>query len=129
MKYSATGSHEIQRVPTSTVLVSLLGLASTSCSLLDALPEPVSQAPKLAAVTADLKRVAAETKLTNPLEVAGPIEARPATVAPWIFCLRSRTPDLASRQTYALFYRDLKLVSYRFSAIVDRCDEQPFSPF
>lgn len=110
------------------LFAALLGLTTTSCSVLDALPEPTSQAPKLAAVMPDLKRVAAEAKLAEPLEYAGPIEAKPATVAPWIFCLRSRAPNQATQQTYALFYRDLKFVSSRFSAIVDRCDVQQFVP-
>jgi hypothetical protein len=96
--------------------------------VLDALPDESDKAPKLGIAAPDLKKVAAEAKLGAPLEVAGPIEADPMTVAPWIICLRSAAPDV-SRQTYALFYRGTKLVSYRFAAIVDRCDEQAFTPF
>jgi hypothetical protein len=99
MNHSATGSHSGRRVPIGPISAGLLCLALASCSVLEALPEPVSQAPKLAAVTADLKRVAAELKLTSPLEVAGPIEASPVTVAPWIVCLRRRSPDQAAHQT------------------------------
>ncbi|WP_322513825.1 hypothetical protein SR870_12150 [Rhodopseudomonas palustris] len=106
----------------------LLGLLLMSCSsILEAIPEPSGPAPSLAAVAAELRRVAAEAKLPDPLEFGGPIEAAPVTVAPWIICLRSATPGPA-RPTYALFYRDAKLVSWRFSAIVDRCEEQTFSP-
>jgi hypothetical protein len=107
----------------------VLALALAGCSsILDALPDGSDKAPKLAVVAVDIKKVANEAKLAPPLEVAGPIEADPVTVAPWVFCLRSAAPD-TSRQTYALFYRGYKLVSSRFAAIVDRCDEQSFKPF
>ncbi|ABD06231.1 conserved hypothetical protein [Rhodopseudomonas palustris HaA2] len=100
----------------------------TACSsFLESLPEPPGQTPTIEAATADLKRIAGEVKLIEPLEVAGPIQAEPATVAPWIICLRSTSPD-QSRQIYALFYRDTKLVSSRFAAIVDRCELQSFVP-
>jgi hypothetical protein len=104
------------------------GLALSACSsVLDVFPEPAAKAPSLSAVTLDLKKVVTETKISEPIEVAGPYEADPVTVAPWIICLRSAAQD-QGRPTYALFYRGLTLVTYRFSAIVDRCDEQAFKP-
>lgn len=107
----------------------VLALLLTSCSsMLDAIPETAGEAPSLAAAADGIRKVAAEAKLLEPLEFGGPIEASPVTVAPWIICLRSTTPGPA-RPTYALFYRDAKLVSWRFSAIVDRCEEQTFAPF
>jgi hypothetical protein len=99
-----------------------------SCSsVLEAIPDSAGQAPNPTAAVAEIKKIAADAKLAEPLEIGGPIEASPVTVAPWILCLRSATPGPA-RPTYALFYRDGKLVSWRFSAIVDRCEEQKFSP-
>ncbi|KPG01522.1 hypothetical protein IP86_03655 [Rhodopseudomonas sp. AAP120] len=105
-----------------------LAVLLMSCSsILEALPETAGQAPSLTAAAEGIRKVAAEAKLAEPLELGGPIEANPVTVAPWIICLRSATPG-PTRSTYALFYRDAKLVSWRFSAIVDRCEEQTFSP-
>lgn len=105
------------------------GLALAGCSsILDVLPDGGDKAPKAAVTAVDLKRVGEETKLPQPWEVAGPIEADPVTVTPWIVCLRSKAPD-QTRQTYALFYKSGKLETYRFAAIVDRCDVQSFRPF
>ncbi|MBI5132540.1 MAG: hypothetical protein HZA66_24125 [Rhodopseudomonas palustris] len=111
------------RIPTA--IIGCLALAGCS-SILESIPEPADQAPSITSASADIKRIASEAKLTEPLEVAGPIEANPTTVAPWIICVRSSSPD-QSRQTYALFYRNLKLVSSRLSAIVDRCELQTFA--
>jgi hypothetical protein len=110
-----------------TGIVAMLALSGCS-SVLDALPDGGDKAPKPAAVAVDVAKVGKETKLPQPWEIAGPIEADPVTVAPWIVCLRSKAPD-QTRQTYALFYRGDKLETHRFSAIVDRCDEQSFRPF
>lgn len=110
-----------------TLTIILSSIALGGCSgILEGIPEPAAQAPTLKSAAADIKRVAVEAKLPEPLEVAGPIEAKPATVAPWIVCVRSRTQDQPS-QTYALFYRELKLISSRPAAIVDRCDTQTFA--
>jgi hypothetical protein len=111
------------------ILAAILGcLAMAACSsFLEQLPEPADPAPTLASATAEIKRVAGEAKLLPPIEVAGPIEAKPTTVAPWIICVRSKSPE-QSRQIYALFYREMKLVSSRMSAIVDRCEQQTFAP-
>ncbi|MCD0422646.1 MAG: hypothetical protein QM576_00940 [Rhodopseudomonas sp.] len=104
-------------------------LALAGCSsILDALPDGGEKAPKAAVMSVDLKKVGEETKLPQPWQIAGPIEADPVTVTPWIVCLRSNAPDQA-RQTYALFYKGGKLQSYRFAAIVDRCDQQSFRSF
>ncbi|MGP9813751.1 hypothetical protein ACTZWT_19755 [Rhodopseudomonas sp. NSM] len=109
-------------------LAAMIGcLALASCSVLEAIPEPANQAPSITTATADIKRIAGEAKLAEPLEVAGPIEAEPATVAPWIVCVRSSSPE-QSRQTYALFYRDVKFVSSRPAAIIDRCEQHSFAP-
>lgn len=111
------------------LVAGLAGLALAGCSsILDVLPDGGDKAPKAAATAVDLKRVGEETKLPQPWEIAGPIEADPVTVTPWIVCLRSKAPD-QTRQTYALFYKSGKLETYRFAAIVDRCDVQSFRPF
>lgn len=105
-----------------------VSLVLAGCSsALDALPDAAEAAPARATYEADAKRIGAETKLTTPLEIAGPLEAKPMTVTHWLVCLRSTSPDQA-RQTYALFYRNAKFDSYRFTAITDRCDEQTFRP-
>ncbi|RJF70770.1 hypothetical protein [Rhodopseudomonas palustris] len=109
---------------TLTIILSSIMLGACS-GILEGIPEPAAEAPTIKSATADIKRVAAEAKLPDPLEVAGPIEAKPATVAPWIVCVRSSTQAPAN-QTYALFYRDIKLISSRPAAIVDRCDTQAF---
>lgn len=98
-----------------------------ACSVLESVPEPASQAPTIKSATAEIKAVAKDAKLIDPLQVAGPFEADPMTVAPWIICIRSSSPEQA-RQVYALFYRGTKLVSSRQSAIVDRCELQTFKP-
>lgn len=108
-------------------LAACFALAGCS-SILDALPDGGDKAPKAAVMAVDLKKVGDEAKLPQPWEIAGPIEADPVTVTPWIVCLRSKAPD-QTRQTYALFYKSGKLETYRFAAIVDRCDIQSFRAF
>jgi hypothetical protein len=110
-------------------------LASAACSssVLESIPEPGEQhsntdpRPNIKTSAAEIKRIAAEAKLSEPLQVAGPLAADPMTVAPWIICVRGKVNDPA-QPTYALFYRDLKLVASKPSAIVDRCDTQTFAP-
>lgn len=110
-----------------TLTTILSSIALGACSgILEGIPEPAAEAPTIKSSLADIKRIAGEAKLPEPLEAAGPVEAKPTTVAPWIVCVRSTTHSQA-QQTYALFYRDLKLVSSRPAAIVDRCDTQTFA--
>ncbi|WP_420132116.1 hypothetical protein [Rhodopseudomonas sp.] len=106
--------------------ISAAGLLG-ACSVLESIPEPAAQAPTVKSATAEIKSVARDAKLADPLQVAGPFEADPMTVAPWIICVRSTSPEQA-RLVYALFYRGTKLVSSRQSAIVDRCELQTFTP-
>jgi hypothetical protein len=108
------------------VLASVLCLGLSGCShAIDNLPD-AGDPPAVFAVVTDIKAVALEAKLANPLEVAGPIRAHPISSVPWIICLRSQLPDTASNRTYALFFKDRKLVSSRMTALVDECESQKF---
>jgi len=108
------------------VLASLLFMGLAGCSsVLDALPDG-GEPPVILAVATSIREAAKEAKLLNPLEVAGPIRAHPISSVPWIVCLRSQAPDSSSNRTYALFFKDSKLVSFRMTAIVDQCASQNF---
>ncbi|OCK57481.1 hypothetical protein [Bradyrhizobium sp. LMTR 3] len=102
-----------------------IGLAGCS-SALDALPDG-GEPPVLSAVTGVIRTVAAEAKLSSPLEVAGPIRAHPISSDPWIICVRSQAPDSHLNRTYAIFFKDGKFVSFRMTALVDQCDSQKFT--
>jgi hypothetical protein len=100
--------------------VSLAGCSS----IFDEIDQQVIAAPQLPNVAASIKTVAAQYHLAQPLEFAGPIEAAPVSLVPWIVCLRSAT---APKETYALFYKADAYVSSRISTIADRCDGQAYS--
>jgi hypothetical protein len=108
------------------VFLLCIGLAGCSTAL-DA-PLDDGEPPVISAVVSDIKKTAAEAKLDNPLAVAGPIHANPISSVPWIICLRSQAPGPSPSRTYALFFKDSKLVSYRMTAIVDHCESQTFAP-
>jgi hypothetical protein len=82
--------------------------------------------PVISAVTTAIRTASTEAKLSDLLEVAGPIHAHPISSVPWIICVRSQAPDSPLNRTYALFFRDGKLVSSRMTAIVDQCDSQKY---
>jgi hypothetical protein len=103
-----------------------LGLAGCS-SELDALPD-IGDQPNISAMAAKIREVAAEAKLANPIEVAGPIRANPISSIPWIICVRSHAPDTPLNRIYALFFKDGKYVSSRMTAVVDQCESQQFTP-
>jgi hypothetical protein len=84
-------------------------------------PDPVKAA-------ATLKSVAAQAKLQEPVEVSDPIKAPAISLMPWIICLRSGATEASRRITYSVFYRNDDMQSFRLSAIVERCETQPFSP-
>jgi hypothetical protein len=104
-----------------------LVLAACS-SIVEDLPQKEHPAPFLSTSILDLKKAAAEAKLAEPLEVAGPIEAHPISSAPWIICLRSGASEQSSRRVYSVFFKDSRYDSMRLSVIVDRCEEQTFVP-
>jgi hypothetical protein len=104
-------------------------LALTACSaILDEIPQKVDPPPYVATSIEVLKKVAAEQKLADPLEVAGPIAANPVSSAPWIICLRSTASDESRRRVYSVFFKGDKYDSVRLSAIVDGCEAQTFLP-
>jgi hypothetical protein len=104
-------------------------LALAGCSaFLDETPQKVDPPPYVATSIDDLKRVAAERKLADPLEVAGPVAAHPISSAPWIICLRSGASEESRRQVYSVFFKGAKYDSTRLSAIVDGCEAQIFLP-
>ena len=111
------------------VLKLLPCLALGACSaFLDDLPQTPDPEPFISTSAVDLRKVAADEKLANPLEVAGPIAANSISVAPWIICLRSAATEQARKRVYSAFFKDGKLSSIRESVFVDHCETQNFGP-
>ena len=97
-------------------------------SIIEDLPQKTDSAPLVATSAQDLKKAAAESKLSDPLEVAGPIAANPISSAPWIICLRSGATEQSRRLVYSVFFKEGKRDSIRLSSFVDRCEAQAFLP-
>jgi hypothetical protein len=108
-------------------VLSCLVLAGCS-SIIEDLPQKTDAAPFISASTQELKKAAGEVKMSDPLEVAGPLAANPISSAPWIICLRSGASEQSRRLVYSVFFKDGKRVSIRLSSIVDRCETQVFLP-
>jgi hypothetical protein len=107
--------------------VMLLCFLLAGCSSAESFPEDLPAAPSLSAVAATLKTVAAQAHLAEPVEVSDPIRANPISSSPWLICLRSGQSEESKRLTYSAFFTD-KLVSSRYSAIVDNCGELAYHP-
>jgi len=105
----------------------LLSFLLAGCSAVESLPD-LPPAPSLSTVATELKRVAAEAHLAEPVEVSDPIRAHPISSSPWLICLRSGQSQESKRLTYSAFFTD-KFVSSRYSAIVDHCEEQVYHLF
>jgi hypothetical protein len=105
----------------------LLCFLLAGCSSAESFPENLPPAPYLPMVATELKKVAAEAHLAQPIEVSDPIRAHPISSSPWLICLRSGNSEESKRLTYSAFFTD-KYVSSRYSAIVDHCGEQVYHP-
>ena len=111
------------------LLAVLSCLVFAGCSsIIEDLPQKTDSAPYVATSAHELKKAAAESKIDDPLEVAGPIAANPISSAPWIICLRSGASEQSRRLVYSVFFKDGKRDSIRLSSIVDRCEAQAFLP-
>ena len=106
-------------------LLSCLALAGCS-SIIEDFPLKTDSAPLISTSAQELKKAAAESKISDPLEVAGPIAANPISSAPWIICLRSGASEESRRLVYSVFFKDAKRVATRLSSIIDRCEAQAF---
>jgi hypothetical protein len=84
-------------------------------------------APDPSKVIESLRKVAAEAKLEEPLEISAPVRAHPISSIPWIICLRSGATELSRRRPLAVFYEGDRHVTTRMSVIVDRCENQAFT--
>jgi hypothetical protein len=107
--------------------VLLLCVLLAGCSSVESFPEDLPAAPDLSKVAAALKTVAAEAHLAEPVEVSDPIRANPISASPWLICLRSGQSEESKRLTYSAFFTD-KLVSSRYSVIVDDCVQPAYHP-
>jgi hypothetical protein len=101
-------------------------LASCSSVVADA-AEDLPAAPSLSTAAPDLKKVAAEAHLAEPVEVSEPIRANPISSSPWLICLGSGKSEESKRLTYSAFFME-KYISSRYSVLVDHCEEQIFHP-
>jgi hypothetical protein len=108
-------------------LLPCLALAACS-SVIEEIPQKTDSAPLVSTSVQELKKAATESKISEPLEVAGPIPANPISSAPWIICLRSGASEQSRRLVYSVFFKDSKRVSIQLSSIIDRCEAQVFTP-
>lgn len=111
------------------MLAVLFCLTLAGCSsILEETTQKAELAPLISTSIPALKIAAAESKIHEPLEFAGPIPANPISSASWIICLRSGADDQSRRLVYSVFFQDGKRVSMHLSSIVDRCEAQVFTP-
>ena len=104
-----------------------LCIVLAGCSSIgEAAPELETEpAPEISKAAKNIKTVAGQYHLTEPLEIAGPIEAPASSMTPWIICLRSAAE---ARFTVALFYKADTFVSPRIATMGDHCDGQTYRP-
>jgi hypothetical protein len=105
----------------------LLCFLLAGCSSIESFPENLPPAPDLSTIVSQLKTVAAEAHLAEPVEVSDVIRAPPISLSPWLICLRSGKSDESKRLTYLAFFTE-KYVSSHYSAIVDDCGGQVYRP-
>ena len=105
--------------------VMLLCFLLAGCSSVESFPENLPPSPDLSTIASQLKTVAAEAHLAEPVEVSDPTRAPPISSSPWLICLRSGKSDESKRLTYSAFFTD-KYVSSHYSAIVDHCEERVY---
>ena len=104
-----------------------LGLAACS-SIYDL---PLVTAPEPAKVVEGVRKAAAEEKLVGLLEMSAVPEAYPLGLGgsgPYILCIRGAESATGPRRTYAVFFKNNDYVAARMSVIIDRCEEQAFTP-
>jgi hypothetical protein len=104
----------------------IVGLALTlaGCSsVIDAVEQEPS--PDITKAKLNIITIASEYHLPGQLQIAGPIEAPPVSLTPWVICLRGTSE---ARFTVALFYKGDTYVSSRESTIADGCDSQNYQP-
>jgi hypothetical protein len=111
----------------SLAMLPCLALAACS-SILEEIPQKTDSAPFISTSVQELKKAAMESKIGEPLEVAGPIPANPISSATWIICLRSGANEQSRRLVYSVFFKEGKRVSMHLSSIIDRCEAQVFMP-
>jgi hypothetical protein len=77
------------------------------------------------------RKAAAEEKLVGLLEMSAMREAYPLGLGgsgPYILCIRGSESATGPRRTYAVFFKNNDYVAARMSVIIDRSEEQAFTP-
>jgi len=111
----------------STILLSLM-LAACSSDFSTAPPDYVAPSPPTEqSIVGSVKAVAAEVKLTGPLEISA---VRPTDMGPGRFfvCLRQADPTIAKRQPYSVFFDNDSYKGSRQSVIREACEAQAYTP-
>ena len=86
--------------------IMLFSVLLAGCSSVEGLPEDLQPPPSRSTVAKILKQVAADAKLSEPVEVSDPIRANPISSSPWLICLRSAKSEESKRPTYSAFFTD-----------------------
>jgi hypothetical protein len=105
-------------------LIVWLGITLAGCSsVVDAVEQGPS--PDITKAKPNIITVAGQYHLPGQLQIAGPIEASPVSLTPWVICLRGTSE---TRFTVALFYKGDTYVLSRESTIADRCEGKNYQP-
>ena len=111
------------------ILLSLMLAACSSDPSSPTTPVYVPPSPPTEqAIVATVPGVAAETKLTGPLQISA---VRPTDHGPgqYFICLREANPPPDKRQRYhSVFFDNDTYKGSRLSVIMDECETQAFSP-
>ena len=108
------------------ILLSLM-LAACSSDFSTAPPDYVAPSPPTEqSVVASAKAVAADLKMTGPLEISA---VRPTDLGPGRFfvCLRQADPTIAKRQPYSVFFDNDSYKGSRQSVIREACETQAYT--
>jgi hypothetical protein len=115
------------RILKSAVLLNLLLSACSGTHEIEAIYVKPS-APSEAAVGSGVKKIAADAKLLDSLEISA---VRPADHGPgsYFFCVREAgIPPNQPRKYYSVFFDSDKYMGSRLSVILDKCEVQTYGP-
>jgi hypothetical protein len=102
------------------VMAGCSGVTTTAPPVSD---ENTSPPPSEQAIEQAAKRVFTVGKLAGKPEITEPRRAYPLAPGEWIVCLRSNVPPFV---TYAMFFKEDKLVNYRLAVLYDDCAREVY---
>lgn len=108
------------------LLTTLLGGCSSILDWLPAEPDPEPTASEMAVLAGKIQPIFANLKLPGGPQVSPVHKTEAVSIANWVICLRNDAPG--QMQYYAVFVKRADVVETRRAIVMDRCEEQSFTP-